>query len=86
MDIDPATGSLWVTSYFQAFEFPSEQPNRSLASLFDQTPALHQLPRWKQIEAIAVDPDSRVWVTSEGKPARIGRLRPNAMPTASGQQ
>lgn len=74
MDIDSATGDLWVTSYFQAFRFRAEGTERSLVELLDKPPELQALPRWKQIEAIAVDSRSNVWVTSEGVPAKLGRL------------
>ncbi|WP_146532921.1 SdiA-regulated/phytase-like domain-containing protein [Rubripirellula reticaptiva] len=66
-DFDPATGDLWVINYFQAFRF-----NRMDAALTHQLTALPiamDLPKLRQIEAMAVDRDGAVWVTSEGNPA-----------------
>ncbi len=81
IDFDLASGDLWVTNYFKAFRFQasnSEQPaakrTRSLADLLGQNYLVYRLPKWKQIEAIAVDSKSNVWVTTEGIPARLGRL------------
>jgi len=32
------------------------------------------LPHWKQIEAVAVDGKSNVWISSEGESAPLGLL------------
>lgn len=74
MDIDSSTGDLWVTSYFQAFRFRADGTERSFLELLGKPPEIQALPRWKQIEAIAVDSRSNVWVTSEGVPAKLGKL------------
>ncbi len=74
MDLDSATGDLLVTSYFRAFRFRSDGTTKSLTALLDQSPERIRVPPWKQIEAIAVDSNGRVWVTTEGRPARFGRL------------
>lgn len=80
MDFDPSTGDVWVTSYFQAFRFHAAPSNRDLSELFGRQPQPIALPRWKQIEAIAVDSESRVWVTSEGVPAMLGKLSNHTEP------
>ncbi len=74
MDIDPASGDVWLTSYFWAFRFRADRVGASLSAVLDKPPEVQQLPRWKQIEAIAVDSESNAWVTSEGAPAKFGRL------------
>ncbi|MEO1526471.1 MAG: hypothetical protein AAFX06_13625 [Planctomycetota bacterium] len=72
MDFDPATGDLWVTSYFQAFCFPAPKP---IEERVKELPRGYNLPKLRQIEAIAVDDKSRVWVTSEGSPTKMRRLQ-----------
>ncbi|MEL6110232.1 MAG: hypothetical protein AAFU85_29840, partial [Planctomycetota bacterium] len=71
MDLDPSSGDLWVTSYFQAFCFRGPEP---IEDRIKTTPEGFKLPRLKQIEAIAVDGNGRVWVTSEGKPTKMRRV------------
>lgn len=88
MDFNSATGDLWVTSYFNAYRFQfskadpsvgSAKPSagvaeRSIATLLNQIYQSYPLPKWKQIEAIAIDSQNNVWVTTEGVPARLGQL------------
>ena len=74
MDIDPVSGDIWVVSYFQAFQFKAGGGDRDLAWQLKQLPIAHELPRWRQIEAVAIDANQDVWVTSEGSPAPLGRL------------
>lgn len=73
-DRDPATGDLWVAGYFQAFCF-RRGSHADLQSQLADVPVAVEMPRWRQIEAIAVDRKSQVWITSEGYPAKLGRLK-----------
>jgi hypothetical protein len=75
MDIDPANGDIWIVNYFQAFCFSCTDRNPSIAQRLSGTPSAHEVPRWKQIEAVAVANASTVWVTTEGSPALLGRIR-----------
>jgi hypothetical protein len=43
-------------------------------------PEPQELPRWKQIESVAVDDVNDIWVTSEGSPTPLGRLPQNKLP------
>ena len=79
-DFDEATGDVWITSYWQAWRYSglvtSDSDDRS-ANLIEQMtaePIMYQVPKWKQIEAVAVDADARVWISTEGHPAAIGCL------------
>ncbi|MCR9206661.1 MAG: hypothetical protein NXI28_00415 [bacterium] len=72
-DRDPATGDVWVSTYWQAFNF-AKADHATLKHQMSQTPNAIDLPKLKQIEAIAVDSKSDVWVTSEGSPAPLVRL------------
>jgi hypothetical protein len=71
MDRDESTGDYLLVTYFQLFRFP---PSRDEQPWWQQTPVATDLPRFRQIEAVAVDHDGRVWVTSEGQPAPWGRV------------
>jgi hypothetical protein len=75
MDIEQSSGDIWLASYFQAFRFRCEDRNVSIAQQISQLPRPYELPRWKQIESIAVDEAGDAWLTSEGTPAPLGRLR-----------
>ena len=46
----------------------------SAAEQFSRLPEQFFVAPWKQIEALALDSTGRVWVTTEGSPARLGRL------------
>ncbi len=72
-DRDPATGDIWIASYFQAFCFRRGKHTQLQSQLTD-IPIATKMPPWRQIEAIAVDHKSQVWITSEGIPAKLGRL------------
>ena len=74
MDIDPISGDVWLVSYFQAFQFKADEREVDLARQMKELPIAHELPRWRQIEAVAIDSQQDVWVTSEGRPAPLGRL------------
>lgn len=87
-DFDSVSGDVWVSGYFQAFRYVCENRDESLRSQFGRLPRVCALPRWRQIEAIAVQAAGRVWVTTEGAPAKLGRLTcdpgepPAALPAA----
>ncbi len=68
MELDDTSGDLVVVNYFQLFRFPSPEPGKNW---WEQTPKPTDLPRLKQIEAVAVDATGQVWVTSEGAPAPL---------------
>ena len=74
MDLDAETGDIWVVNYFSAYQYRCTDRNQTLTAQFSGKVQSLPLPNWKQIEAIAVDRDQRVWVTSEGEPAKLGRL------------
>jgi hypothetical protein len=73
-DFDASTGDLWVTNYLQAFCFRASERTQPLAQQFKQLPDAFDLPKWRQVEAVAVDEDQNVWITSEGSPTPLGRL------------
>lgn len=74
MDIDPTSGDVWVTNYLQAFCFPCRDRNESIPKRLKQNPRVFNLPRLRQIEAVAVNRDSQVWVSSEGIPAPMAKV------------
>ena len=74
MDLDPISGDIWVINYFQAFQFRCLDRYEPIAKQLARIPQAFDLPRLKQIEAVAVDRSQSVWVTSEGLPARMVRL------------
>ena len=78
MDIEPTSGDLWLVQYFQAFHYPCEERDESVATQLTRVARPFDVPRWRQIEAIAVEAPNRIWVTTEGSPARMGRLRVEA--------
>jgi len=73
-DFDNSTGDLWVTNYLQAFCFRAAQRRQPLTQQFKQLPDAFDLPKWRQVEALAVDQDHNVWITSEGAPTPLGQL------------
>ncbi|QDT07873.1 hypothetical protein K227x_63020 [Rubripirellula lacrimiformis] len=73
-DFDSATGDLWVINYFQAFRFAGTDPATPLSKMLAALPTAMDLPRLRQIEAMAVGPNSQVWVTSEGTPAWMQKV------------
>ena len=79
LDIDARTGDLWLVSDVHTFCFRCGDRNMSLQRQLTAMPDTYELPRWKQIEAVAVDRAQNVWVTSEGKHAPLGRLSPESL-------
>jgi len=73
MDRDPAGGDFWISTYWQAYRFAAAESD-SLADVFRRLPQSVDLPKLKQIEAIAADSRGRLWVTSEGQPAFLQRV------------
>lgn len=75
MDRDERSGEMVVINYLQLFRFPAAQDGK----WWERSPRTADLPRWKQIEAVATDHEGRAWVTSEGSPAPWGKV--NELPT-----
>ncbi|QDT08119.1 hypothetical protein [Planctomycetes bacterium K23_9] len=75
MDIDSKNGDVWIVNYFQAFHFKRTANDQKLSEQFAKLPQIYSLPNWKQVEAVAVDQQHQVWITSEGKSPPLGRLR-----------
>ncbi len=75
MDLDHASGDVWIINYFRAYRFSCTDRSQSLGEQLGALPKPFDLPRWKQIEALAVDANHQVWLTSEGTPTPLGRLR-----------
>jgi hypothetical protein len=76
MDLCRITGDLWIASYLHAFRYPADR-RMTLETRLSQIPQMVELPDLKQVEAIAIDDLGRIWVTSEGEPARIQRVLAN---------
>ncbi|MDG2220596.1 MAG: hypothetical protein P8L85_04405 [Rubripirellula sp.] len=74
MDINQRNGDIWVASYFQAFCFSCKDREQDFSEQFSALPKPIELPRWRQIEAFAVDPSDQLWLTSEGSPTPFGRI------------
>ncbi len=79
MDVQQESGDIWVVSYFQAFRFASASRDIPIEKQLGALPEPHELPRWRQIEAVAIDTANNVWLTSEGSPAPLGRLPPRTV-------
>lgn len=71
-DRDPASGEHFLTNYFQLFRFPASEPERPW---WESSPTATDLPRLKQIEAIAIDAAGDVWVTSEASPTPLAKIK-----------
>jgi len=82
MDIDAETGDIWVVNYLTAYRYRCRSRDQRLQEQLAQSSESIPLPRWKQIEAVAVDQDRQIWITCEGKPAMLGRLNTTAEPSA----
>lgn len=83
-DFDASSGDLWVVSYFHTFCFRCPDREMRLSRQLAAMPQVYELPRWKQIEAVAIDRSRNVWVTSEGRHAPLGRLSPEALARQTG--
>ena len=73
MDIDPRTSDLFLVNYFQCFRFKVDK-REPFGEWTKRVPDVTQLPTLKQIEAVAVDMNGDVWVTSEGSPGKLARV------------
>ncbi len=73
-DFNAASGDLWVINYFIAVEFPCETRDEPLSSQIPRMGRKLELPRFRQIEAMAIDSNQGMWVTSEGVPAPLAKL------------
>ena len=73
-DIDPRTGDLWIANYFQAFCFRCSPRNMPVAEQTKQVAEASDLPRLRQIEALCMDDNGQIWVTSEGTPTPLSRV------------
>ncbi|MEM6778681.1 MAG: hypothetical protein AAF670_13570 [Planctomycetota bacterium] len=84
-DRDATNGDVWITSYWNAWRFPGGD--------FNTPPEVFRVPAMKQIEAITLDRQGVVWITTEGSPCRLAALNqatapghgppPNRIPTES---
>ncbi|OYP38836.1 hypothetical protein [Rhodopirellula sp. MGV] len=74
MDICERTGDLWISSYLNAYQYKSAIEG-DLFTRLGGMPTIVELPKLKQIEAIAIDGSDRVWVSSEGLPAQMQRVK-----------
>lgn len=72
-DRDPQTGDIWISTYWKAFRF-KRGTSTTLQTQLAEVPAAFSMPPWKQVESIGVDDQSRIWVTTEGSPAKLGML------------
>lgn len=75
LDVDPISGDIWVINYFQAFHFACADRTESIGRQLARTPQAFELPRLKQVEAVAIDRTGKVWVTSEGSPTKLAPIR-----------
>ncbi len=73
-DMNEATEELWLATYLQLFRFEIPEPQPARPSWFNTRPRTYDLPRMKQIEALALDSDGNLWVTSEGSPATLAQV------------
>jgi len=73
MDIDPRSGELVIANYFQCFRY-ARGKGEPMDAWMTQIPAMMNLPKLKQIEAIAFDDEGMLWVTSEGRPGKLARV------------
>ena len=74
MDVDPRCGDLFLVNYFQCFKFKVDKDDAPGAWI-KKVPSSIELPKLKQIEAVAVDTNGDVWVTSEGSAGKLARVQ-----------
>lgn len=72
IDRDPASGDYLVINYFQLFRFSVGENEKAW---WQVSPTSVDLPRLKQIEAVAVDRSGDVWLTSEASPTPLVKVR-----------
>lgn len=72
VDRDPVSGDYIVINYFQMFRFPVGDTDKSW---WQSPPKAADLPRLKQIEAVAVDRSGDVWVTAEASPTPLAKVK-----------
>lgn len=72
IDRDPVTGDLLVINYFQLFRYSGGVNEKAW---WQSSPSAVDLPRLKQIEAVAVDRSGEVWVTSEASPTPLAKVQ-----------
>ncbi len=75
MDLDQSNGDVWIVNYIQAFRFPRASKDQTLLQQLRILPDPIEIPKWKLIEAIAVDTGHKAWITSEGESAPFGSLK-----------
>ncbi len=75
MDISADSQSLVLGGYFDAFVYRKKDATESWAAALRRTPQHYVMPPLKQIEAVCFDGDQHVWVTSEGRPSKMVKLR-----------
>jgi hypothetical protein len=74
MDLDWEGKRIVVVNYFHGFEWVRRSDEQPWAEVLASEPRGFELPRLRQIEAVAYDRSGRIWVTSEGQPAPLVRL------------
>lgn len=72
MDVDAKSGDLILVNYLQCFRFAEALKHDD--AWIKQVPEVTDLPRLRQVEAVAVDQRGEIWVTSEGSPTKLARL------------
>ncbi len=73
-DIDPKTGDLWLANYFQAYRYSRLEKTQPLVNQLAGNPTAVDLPKLRQVEALAVDQQGDVWITTEGKPTLMQKI------------
>lgn len=72
MDVDAKSGDLILVNYLQCFRFAEALKHDD--AWIKQVPEVTDLPRLRQVEAVAVDQRGEIWVTSEGSPTKLARV------------
>ena len=72
MDVDAKSGDLILVNYLQCFRFAEALKHDD--AWIKQVPEVTDLPRLRQVEAVAVDQRGEIWVTSEGNPTKLTRV------------
>lgn len=82
MDIEPRSGEIVVVNYFQCFRFDNTA-QADAGAWMSSVARMNELPRLRQIEAIAFDDAGQLWLTSEGSPAILQRFDTAVRPPSS---